>query len=111
MTSEKTLVPIERIEHSILVIRGQRVMLGYDLAKLYGVTTRRLNEQVRRNPDRFPDDFMFQLTKNEKDEVVANCDHLSNLKHSQSQPYAFTEHGVIMLANVLNSPVAIKASI
>ena len=104
-------VNIENVNYSILVIRGKRVMLNHDLAKLYGVTTRRLNEQVRRNPDRFPEDFMFQLTQEEKKEVVANCDHLSNLKHSQSTPFAFTEHGVIMLANVLNSPSAVNASI
>jgi len=67
------------------------------LAELYGVETKRFNEQVRRNSDRFPEDFMFQLTAEEKAEVVANCDHLSKLKYSPSLPYAFTEHGVLML--------------
>lgn len=86
-------------------------MLGNDLAVLFGVKTRRLNEQIRRNIVRFPEDFMFQLTKEEKYEVVANCDHLSNLKHGQALPYAFTEHGVVMLANVLNSPQAVQSSI
>ena len=69
-----------------------------DLARLYGVTTKRLNEQVKRNRDRFPQDFIFQLSAEEKAEVVANCDHLSNLKFSKTLPYAFTEHGAIMAA-------------
>lgn len=70
-----------------------------DLAELYGVSTKRLNEQVRRNRERFPEDFMFQLTADEKDKVVANCDHLSRLKFSSFLPYAFTEHGAVMLAS------------
>jgi len=67
-------------------------MLDADLAELYGVETKRLNEQVRRNRERFPEDFMFQLTAEEKSQVVANCDHLSRLKFSPTLPYAFTEH-------------------
>ena len=86
-------------------------MIDADLAKLYGVTTKRLNEQIRRNRDRFPNDFMFQLTAREKNEVVANCDHLSQLKFSTVFPYAFTEHGAIMAASVLNTRRAIEASI
>jgi hypothetical protein len=74
------LVPIERIEKSILFLRGQKVMLDADLADLYGVTTKRLNEQVRRNAERFPEDFLFQLTPEEKTEVVAKFDHLAKLK-------------------------------
>lgn len=101
----------ERIERRILVIRDHKVMLDADLAELYGVTTRRLNEQVKRNKDRFPGDFMFKLTRGEKVEVVANCDHLHRLKFSPALPYAFTEHGAVMLASVLNSPVAVQASI
>jgi hypothetical protein len=73
-------------------------MIDMDLAELYKVSTRRLNEQVKRNKDRFPADFMFQLTKEEKLEVVANCDHLKKLKYSPSLPNAFTEHGAIMAA-------------
>ena len=80
-------------------------------ANIYGVTTKRLNEQIKRNRDRFPEDFMFQLTKEEKDEVVANCDHLKKLKYSPVLPNAFTEHGAIMIATILNSPVAVQASI
>ena len=106
-----SIVPVERIEHSILLIRGQKVMLDADLADIYGVTTKRLNEQVKRNRDRFPEDFMLQLTKKEKAEVVANCDHLKKLKYSPVLPGAFTEHGAIMIATILNSPVAVQASI
>lgn len=95
----------------ILTIRGQRVMLDADLASVYGVTTRRLSEQVKRNRDRFPADFMFRLTAREKAEVVAICDHLARLRFSPSLPYAFTEHGAIMLASVLNSRIAIEASV
>ena len=102
---------MERVEETILYIRGQRVILAADLARLYGVTTKRLNEQVKRNRDRFPEDFIFQLSTKEKAEVVANCDHLSNLKFSRTRPYAFTEHGAIMAASVLNTPRAVEASI
>lgn len=105
------VVPIERIERSILLIRGQKVMLDADLAELYGVLTKVLNQAVKRNKERFPVDFMFQLTKEEKDEVVTICDHLKRLKFSPTLPYAFTEHGAIMLATILNSPVAVRASI
>jgi len=84
MTSSALILSQERIERTILLLRGQKVMLDSDLAILYGVTTRRLKEQVRRNPDRFPADFMFELTAEEKSEVVANCDHLSKLRFSPS---------------------------
>ncbi len=89
----------------------REVILDADLAALYGVSTKRLNEQVKRNRGRFPDDFMFQLTIDEKAEVVANCDHLRKLKFSPTLPYAFTEHGAIMAANVLNSERAVQASV
>ena len=102
---------MERIERSILLIRGEKVMLDSDLAAIYGVTTKRLNEQVKRNLARFPADFMFQLTEVEKLEVVANCDHLARLKFSPHLPYAFTEHGALMLANVLNSERAAQTSV
>lgn len=104
------LVP-HTVIHRILQLRGQRVMLDADLAELYGVTTKRLNEQVKRNTDRFPEDFMFQLNLEEKAEVVANCDHLGQLKFSSSLPYAFTEHGTLMLANVLKSSRAVEVSL
>jgi len=105
------IIPTERVERSILLIRGHKVMLDADLAAIYGVTTKRLNEQVKRNRDRFPPDFMFRLTRAELLEVVANCDHLQQLKFSPTPPNAFTEHGAVMLAAVLNSPIAVRASI
>lgn len=107
----RTLVPIGRIDRSILIIRGQKVMLDADLGDLYGVPTKVLNQAVKRNKERFPDDFMFRLNKQEKEEVVTNRDHLRRLKFSPTMPYAFTEHGALMLASVLNSPVAIRVSI
>jgi hypothetical protein len=110
MTST-ALIPLEHIERRILLIRGQKVMLDTDLALLYGISTKRLKEQVRRNLDRFPVDFMFELTLREKSEVVANCDHLRRLKFSPYLPYAFTEHGALMLANVLNSEKAVQVSV
>jgi hypothetical protein len=102
---------LERLETRILTFRGVRVMLDADLAAIYGVSTKRLNQQVKRNRSRFPDDFMFQLTAAEKAEVVAERDHLQKLKFSPSRPYAFTEHGADMLASVLNTPVAVAASL
>jgi len=105
------LVPSERIERSILFIRGQKVMLDADLADLYGVATKVLNQAVKRNMDRFPGGFLFQLTPEEKSEVVTNCDHLAKLKFSPVLPYAFTEHGAIMAASVLNSPRAVEVSV
>ena len=107
----KALIPGELIEKKILLIRGEKVMLDSDLAELYGVPTKALNQAVKRNKERFPDDFMFQLAKTEKDEVVTNCDHLSRLKFSPNLPFAFTEHGAIMAATILNSPVAVQTSI
>jgi len=90
---------LPRIESRILVVRGQKVIIDADLAQLYGVDTKRLNEQVKRNIDRFPHDFMFRLSADEKTEVVANCDHLQKLKFAKTLPYAFTEHGAIQAAS------------
>jgi membrane-associated protease RseP (regulator of RpoE activity) len=104
-------VMLPRIESRIQTIRGQRVMIDADLALLYGVETKRLNEQVKRNANRFPHDFMFQLTSAEKAEVVANCDHLQKLKFSKALPFAFTEYGAVALANVLASSQAVKMGI
>jgi len=105
------IIVVEKIDRAILLIRGQKVMLDVDLAVIYGVETRRLNEQVKRNIDRFPADFMFQLTDKEKNDVIANCDHLVKIKFSRTNPYAFTEHGAIMLASVLNTQTAIFTSV
>ena len=99
------------IRGSIITVRNMQIMIDRDLSKLYGVTNKRLNEQVKRNIDRFPDKFRFQLTQPEKNELVANCDRLQSLKHSTTLPYAFTEQGVSMLSAVLRSPTAIKVSI
>ncbi len=111
MASSKAIVTLGKIEQRILLIRGDKVIVDADLAEFYGVSTKRLNEQVKRNKDRFPEDFMFQLTVEEKAEVVAICDHLTKLKFSPSLPHAFTEHGAIMAASVLNSSRAIEVSV
>jgi len=101
----------EFIANQIITLRGKKVMIDSDLAKLYGVSTKRLNEQVKRNLKRFPDHWRFQLTNLELIELVTNCDRLSLLKHSSANPYAFTEQGVAMLATTLRSPVAVNVSI
>ena len=137
------IVPVKRVRQVILLMRGQRVIIDADLARLYGVTTERLKQQVRRNIDRFPEDFMFQLTWEEAHSLrlqiatlnpeiadlnsslqiaslslplpetplrsqIATLKHGANLKY---RPFAFTEHGAIMAATVLNSPQAVKASL
>ena len=99
------------ISNRIYTIRNEEVMLDRDLAELYGVETKRLNEQVKRNSERFPLDFMFQLKNEEKDELVAKCDRLNNMKHSHVNPYVFTEQGVYMLSSVLKSKQAIEVNI
>ena len=86
MPGKASIVPVERIQSRILLMRGRRVMLDADLAELYGVTTKALNQAVKRNRRRFPDDFMFRLTAGEKREVVTICDHLSRLKFSRAPP-------------------------
>ncbi len=101
MKSKLTVVSVEAVRSRIVALRGQKVLVDADLAAIYGVPTKRLNEQVKRNARRFPDDFAFQLTLEEKAEVVANCDHLRRLKFSPVLPYAFTENGAIMAAIVL----------
>jgi hypothetical protein len=105
------LMPAERVIRNILVLRGRRVILAPDLAVLYGVETRRLNEQVGRNLDRFPGDFMFRLTREELAEVVAICDNPSKIKHAPKGVLAFTEHGAIGAAFVLNSAQAVQMSV
>ena len=111
----------ENIKEAIYEIRGQKVMLDYDLATIYGVRTGTLNQAVKRNIDRFPDDFMFKLTEKEWDEL--DCNILNSNMRSQSvtasanrrnksnPPYAFTEHGAVMLASVLRSPSAVQMSV
>ena len=111
MSKAKSIVPQLKIEQRILFVRGEKVIIDAGLADFYGVPTKRLNEQVKRNKKRFPEDFMFQLTADEKSEVVAKCDHLAKLKYSKALPHAFTEHGAIMAASVLNSTRAINVSV
>jgi len=95
------LITQEAVTQRIFLIRGRKVMIDRDLSELYGVPTKRLNEQVKRNIKRFPTDFMCRLTNTEKGELVANCDRFKILKHSTVTPYAFTEQGVAMLSSVL----------
>jgi hypothetical protein len=106
-------VPLDRIERSILLIRGEKVMLDADLAELYGVETKALNQAVKRNPERFPEDFMFRLTQAEAEELNRSQIVTGSQKHRDPRfpPYAFTEHGVLMLANVLNSERAALTSV
>jgi uncharacterized protein (UPF0147 family) len=111
MKKTAAIVPVECIWRCILLIRNQKVILDRDLAVLYDVKTKALNQAVRRNIKRFPDDFIFQLTKAEKKQLVTNCDRFEPLKHSTSMPYAFTEQGIAMLSSVLNSERAINVNI
>ncbi len=106
--NEKIILAEEVIMSKIFSIRGQKVIIDRDLAELYDVTTKRLNEQVKRNIKRFPEHFMFELTKEEKNEVVAKCDHLKNLKYSSFTSRVFTEYGILQAANVLSSERAIS---
>jgi len=110
---EKVLI-IKDVGSLIITIRNQKVIIDRDLAEIYGVETRRLNEQVKRNPDRFPEDFMFQLTKEEADVWVRSRSQFAILKRGKTikyLPYAFTEHGAIMAANVPKSPQAVRMSV
>jgi phage regulator Rha-like protein len=111
MKTKTTYLAVEPVERPILIVRGQKVILDADLSRIYGVSTKALNQAVKRNAQRFPSDFVFQLTETEKAEVVTICDHLQKLKFSPVLPYAFTEHGAIMAANVLNSDRAVQMSV
>ena len=127
MTNKALIASVEQIESQIFLIRGQKVMLDADLAELYGVETKRFNEQVRRNSERFPEDFMFQLTAEEfanlrspfdtsslRSQIATSNNSVGNTAGRGGRrylPYAFTEHGAIMAASVLNSPRAVEASI
>ena len=102
---------IARVEKRILLIRENKIIIDADLAEFYGVSIKRLREQIRRNKERFPDDFLFRLTHMEKRQVADACPHLDKLRYSRTLPYAFTEHGAIMAATVLNSGQAVEMSI
>ena len=108
--TEQSLVPIEAVEQAILVLRGRRVILDADLARLYGVSTARLNQQVRRNPDRFPEDFMFQLTAQETQNLMLQ-NATSSWGGRRKPPLAFTKHGALMAATVLNTPRAVEVGV
>lgn len=99
------------IEELIITVRGEQVLIDQDIARLYGVTTKALNQQAKRNSARFPSNFRFELTEEERDEVVANCDHLQSLKFRPTLPYAFTEQGIAQLSSVVHSQEAIERSI
>jgi len=109
-TDNKLLIPDEVIMNKILLIREQKVMIDSEIAELYGVATRRLNEQVKRNKERFPENFMFQLTKDEFDNLKSQ-NAISSWGGKRKLPFVFTEHGILMLSNVIKSDRAIKMSI
>lgn len=114
MNGQMVVVPVERIERAIFSIRGEKVMLDSDLAELYGVETRALNQAVKRNASRFPKDFMFQLTAEEAETIRLSRSQIVILKRGGNikyLPFAFTEHGALMLANVLNSERAAQTSV
>ena len=109
--SKNNLVAKENITKKIYTFRNTKVMLDSDLAELYGIATKALNQAVRRNKERFPLDFAFHLNECEKNELVTNCDRLKTLKHSNNPPFVFTEQGVAMLSGVLKSQRAIDVNI
>jgi hypothetical protein len=113
MIEPHSIIPLERIERSILLIRGEKVMLDLDLAVIYGVETKVLNQAVKRNASRFPEDFMFRLTADEVTQLNRSQIVTGSQKHRDPRfpPYAFTEHGALMLANVLNSERAAQTSV
>ncbi len=106
-----SFIPQEQIENAILVIRNHRVLLDSDLARIYGVSTKQLNQQVKRNLQRFPEDFMFQLTEIEAGSLRSQFANSNSYGGRRTSPYVFTEHGTVMLASILNSSVAVSASI
>ena len=108
---EGSVIPVEKITGKIYFIRKEKIILDSDLAELYGVETRVLKQAVKRNLDRFPEDFMFKLTESEWSELITICDNLGNRKFSPTTPFAFTEQGVAMLSSVLNSKRAIQVNI
>ncbi len=111
MKSQEIIIPNETITSKIYLIRGQKVMLDRDLAELYGVETKQLKRQVRRNIERFPASFMFELTIEENESIRSQIGTLEKGRHSKYSPFAFTEHGILMLSSALNSNKAIKMSV
>lgn len=105
------IIQYEDVERRIIQLRGQKVLLDRDVAELYGVQTKVINQAVRNNPDKFPYGYLFELDKYEKNELVKNFDRFNSLKHSIVSPTAFTERGLYMLATILKSPIAVKVTI
>jgi hypothetical protein len=105
------MLRLEDISARILIVRGRRVIVDADLAALYGVATRVLNQAVQRHPRRFPADFAFRLSTEERKQVITACDHLRNLKFSPALPWVFTEHGALMAASVLRSRRAVEVGL
>ena len=105
------IISYKEVEEKVLTIRGQNVLLDSSVAELYGVETRRINEAVKNNPDKFPDGYIVTLTAEEKNEVVENFDHLGKVKYSPALPSAFTERGLYMLATILKSARATQTTI
>lgn len=101
----------DQVQEKIIEVRKQQVIIDADVAELYGVGTKQINQAVSRNPDKFPAGYIISLTKQEKEGVVTNCDHLQSLKFSPNLPNAFTEKGLYMLATILKSPMAIETTI
>ncbi len=113
MAEDQSIVLIEdkAIQSMIYIFRGKQVMVDRDLAELYQVETKALNQAVKRNINRFPVEFRFQLNNEERKELVTNCDRFEKLKYSTSNPYVFTEQGIVMLSAVLKSKVAVRISV
>jgi len=111
MNDKNNIVKVENIKNMIFSFAGLQVMVDRDLAEIYGVETKVLNQAIKRNIERFPNDFRFQLSDDEKNELVTNCDRFERLKHSSVNPFVFTEQGIAMLSTVLRSEIAIKVSI
>ena len=105
------IIKYEQVQKKIVDVRNQQVIIDADVAELYGVETKQINQAVSRNPDKFPKGYVINLTKQEKEEVVTNCDHLKNLKFSPNLPNAFTEKGLYMLATILKSPTAVETTL
>src|SRR3990167_8613919 len=105
------IIKYDQVQDKIIEIRNQNVIIDSDVAELYWVETKQINQAVSRNPDKFPDGYVINLTKQEKEEVVTNCDHLQNLKFSPNLPNAFTEKGLYMLATILKSPQAVETTL
>lgn len=105
------VIKYDQVQDKIIFIRNQNVIIDADVAELYGVETKQLNQAVSRNPEKFPDGYVIQLTKEEKSEVVTNCDHLESLKFSPNLPKAFTEKGLYMLATILKSTKAVETTL